>query len=379
MDNSEVEQILALTSEIYDAALDPTLWPDVLMHVCGYVGGSAANLFSQDADSRRAAVFFQWGNDPAYERSYLEKYCRMNPLVPAMSFFEVGQVHSQSDVISYEEFYQTRFYNEWVRPQGIIDVVGANLEKADTRFAMLAVRRHERDGRVTEDTKRRMGVIVPHVRRSLAIGQVIDFNAGLAAALTETLEALKTGVLLVDEDARVVFVNRSGQSLLDSGAVIRLADGALGAVDPLANRQLVEALSASRNGDRAIGVKGVAIPLPGADGERWIAHVLPLTSGARRQAGVLHAAKAAVFIREAAVSTPTALETVAKLYRLTPSEIRVLHAMVEIGGVPATAGALGLSETTVKTHLQNLFEKTGVNRQAELVKLVASTSNALMQ
>jgi hypothetical protein len=33
---------------------------------------------------------------------------------------------------------------------------------------------------------------------------------------------------------------------------------------------------------------------------------------------------------------------------------------------------LGLSEGTVKTHLQHLFEKTAVRRQADLIKLVAA-------
>ena len=56
---------------------------------------------------------------------------------------------------------------------------------------------------------------------------------------------------------------------------------------------------------------------------------------------------------------------------LTPSELRVLIAIVEIGGVPEVAPVLGVSETTVKTHLQHVFEKTGTKRQADLVKLVS--------
>jgi DNA-binding CsgD family transcriptional regulator len=33
------------------------------------------------------------------------------------------------------------------------------------------------------------------------------------------------------------------------------------------------------------------------------------------------------------------------------------------------ASELGLSLSTVKTHMQNLFAKTGVNRQAQLVRI----------
>lgn len=377
MDLREAEALLALTSEIYDAALDALLWPGALESVARFVGGSAANMFAQDIESGRPTVAFQCGIDPAYERSYTETYFRLNPLAPIMATFDVGLVNSQSDVMSYEEFYRTRFYLEWVRPQGFVDVIGANLDRTATRFATIGVPMHERDGRVTGETRRRMGLVVPHLRRAAAIGQVLDFNSNLVDALTEALDGLKSGVVLVDSDRRVVFANDSARSLLAVGNVIRQADGRLSAVDRRAGQALLEAVSAARRGDAAVGQKGAAVPVVSTTGERWIANILPLTSGARRRAGRRHAAVAAVFIRRASLSTPSALEAVASLYRLTPSEQRVLHAMVEVGGVAATADALGVSEPTVKTHLRNLFEKTGVNRQAELVKLVASTSQSL--
>jgi DNA-binding CsgD family transcriptional regulator len=70
-------------------------------------------------------------------------------------------------------------------------------------------------------------------------------------------------------------------------------------------------------------------------------------------------------------------EAIARLYGLTPAELRVLGAIVEIGGVPETAGALGIAEATVKTHLHRLFGKTGATRQADLVKLVAAFASPL--
>lgn len=70
-------------------------------------------------------------------------------------------------------------------------------------------------------------------------------------------------------------------------------------------------------------------------------------------------------------STQASLAALAKLYKLTPSELRVLHAVVEVGGVRAIADALGVSQATVKTHLHHVFQKTGTRRQIDLVKLVA--------
>jgi FixJ family two-component response regulator len=57
----------------------------------------------------------------------------------------------------------------------------------------------------------------------------------------------------------------------------------------------------------------------------------------------------------------------------------VLLAIVEIGGVPAAAEVLGIAQTTVRTHLSRIYEKTGINRQADLVKLVAGFSSPLKE
>jgi DNA-binding CsgD family transcriptional regulator len=66
------------------------------------------------------------------------------------------------------------------------------------------------------------------------------------------------------------------------------------------------------------------------------------------------------------------MAAIAELYKLTPSELRMLRAVLEIGGVRAIADALGISQATVKTHLHHLFQKTGTKGQLDLVKLVAS-------
>ena len=68
---------------------------------------------------------------------------------------------------------------------------------------------------------------------------------------------------------------------------------------------------------------------------------------------------------------------IARAYKLTPTELRVLLAIVDVGGVPEVAIALGVAESTVKTHLGHLFEKTGAARQADLVKIVAGFSTPL--
>jgi DNA-binding CsgD family transcriptional regulator/PAS domain-containing protein len=275
------------------------------------------------------------------------------------------------------KFRETRLYRVWGQPQGLVDTANAVLEKSLTSVSCLVVFRHERDGLVDDEMKRRLRLIVPHVRRAVLIGKVLDLKKAEAATFADALDGIRAGMFLVDATGRIVHANAAGHATLDRADILRVAGGRLIAADPQANQILADTFAAAGNGDAAIGIKGIALPLTARDGERHVAHVLPLTSGARRRAGTSYAAAAALFVHKAALDTPSPPEAIAKSYKLTPMELRVLLAVVEVGGRPEVAAALGIAETTVKTHLGRLYEKTEAGRQADLVKIVAGFSNPL--
>ena len=76
----EADELSRVIGDIYDASLDPALWPEILETACAYVGGCAANLHSQDSISRTANSYFSWGSDVHYRNLYLETSARLNPL-----------------------------------------------------------------------------------------------------------------------------------------------------------------------------------------------------------------------------------------------------------------------------------------------------------
>src|SRR5450631_4915151 len=157
----------------------------------------------------------------------------------------------------------------------------------------------------------------------------------------------------VDPDGRIVHANAACHVLLDAGDFLSAIGGRIVASDAKTNQALRELLAAAGGGDAAIGTRGIALPLLAQDGSHYVAHVLPLTSGARRLAGTAYAATAALFIRKAATEASSPPEIIARAYNLTPTELRVLLAIVEVGGVPEVAAALGVAESTIKTHLSS--------------------------
>jgi DNA-binding CsgD family transcriptional regulator len=376
---SDLEDFSSLVGNIYDASLDPSLWPAAFEHACRFVRCSSAHLFAQDSVRKSANMYSTWGDSSDFTQSYVDSYAKINPMFPGAIFFDVEEIHQLVEIIPRSELCQTRFAVEWMGPQQMIDDMFFIVEKSATSCSLFQVIRRRKEGVVDEDAKRRMALIAPHVRRAVLIGKVIDLKKVEAAALADSLDTLTSAMFLVDASGRIVHANKSGHVMAAEGDVLRAAGGRLGAVDPVAQQALLDSFAAAEDGDGAIGRKGIALPLKARAGERYVANVLPLTSGARRRAGVSYCAVASVFVHKAALDLPSPPEAIAHEFKLTPTELRVLFAIVEVGGVPEVADVLGVSTETVKTHLGRLFDKTGAGRQADLVKLVAGFSNPILR
>jgi DNA-binding CsgD family transcriptional regulator len=144
-----------------------------------------------------------------------------------------------------------------------------------------------------------------------------------------------------------------------------------------ANQTLREAF-ATRNEITLPATKGHAFSLLSPSGERYVAHILPLSSVLRDRSERVIDAVGALLLRKVSPGGQSYGELIARTFDLTPAELRVFLSIVEVGGVPETAVALGIAETTAKTHLHRVFAKTGVSRQADLVKLAAGFSNPLV-
>src|SRR4051794_9339347 len=294
----DVERVSSLIGDIYDAALDPPLWRGVLKDIRAFVsGGPCAALFWQDAVNRTGDTYYVYGGDPEFGRLYWDKYFALNPFTAAAAQFPIEGMYSAADIMPLPEFVETSFYRQWMAPQDWGDVLSANLDKSATSRAVFCVARHSRDGVVDEEMRRRMRLLVPHVRRSAIIGKLINLGRVEAAQFADTLDGLQASMFLVDAGGRLVHANASGRAMLREGNVLH-ANGKLVALDAQGDEALRDILLAAGNGDAALGDKGMAVRLAARDGDQFVTHVLPLTSGARRQAGIPYAAVAAVFVQK---------------------------------------------------------------------------------
>jgi DNA-binding CsgD family transcriptional regulator len=305
-------------------------------------------------------------------QNYLDNYFNKNPINPIAFRSSAGDILCRAHAEDvWQKFVDAEIYRGWAGPLGMVDIIQGTLDKSASGIAVISCARHESVGVATDAELRRMRMLLPHLRRAVLISKALDLRTVQAAAFADTIDGIAAGVFLVSPQGELVHANARGQAMLDKGEPLRFEAGTLIAADAAVQASLQKAFADSVNGDAAIEANGMALPLRSAADAHYIAHVLPLASGARLSAGAFHSAAAALFVREAKVDLAVAVNAAAKLYGLTPAEERVARAIVELGGIAPVASLTGMSESTVKKQLEHVFEKTGTRRQAELVKLIA--------
>ena len=363
------QRLIQLAGNIYDAALDSALWPDVLAKIACFVGAQACMLITK-SPAKSVTACHPFGIDARHLQLYVEFYGDLDPMTTLQSP-ELGRIVGVSDIVPPEDFRKSDFYRDWLRPQGLIDAASVKLDRTATNCAYLVVMRGEANGLVDDEMRQRMQLVIPHLRRAKAI----ELRQAEAATFADILNNLNTSIFLVDSDGAILHANAAATALQRAGELLRAVRGRLTASDAAAEQSLRDVLTAAGSG--GIDGKGVALPLSARNGEHYVAHVLPLAAGDAHQTGA-NSAVAAVFVRKAELDALSPADVIGKAYNLTPTELRVLLAIVDVGGVPEVAQNLGVADTTIKTHLSRLFEKTGAGRQADLVKLVAGFSNPLI-
>jgi DNA-binding CsgD family transcriptional regulator/PAS domain-containing protein len=378
---SEDDELSCVVGSIYDAALDPALWTDALAKIAEFVGGQAGALGSKDMVSKFVNVDHHVGLDLQYMQMHSETHGEFDSLA-SVPLFDVGQVVSPPELMPHDDDCEGRCCQELARPQGRRDMAGAVRERPGKTCEFLSVVRSEANDTVDNgndmvdhEMHRRMSLVAPHARRAILIGKTIDQKANEVATLANALDSLSAGVFLIEANGRIVHANAAGRGILGVDDFLRSIGGRLVARDTKINRTLQDILAG--RGALEIGSKGIALPLTAREGECHVAHVLPLAAAARRRAGAPRTV-AAVFVCRATLETPSSADVIRRAYQLTPTELRVLLAIVNIGGIPEVATALGVADTTIKTHVGRLFEKTGAGRQADLVKVVAGFSTPLV-
>ncbi|HWJ18745.1 MAG TPA: helix-turn-helix transcriptional regulator, partial [Geobacterales bacterium] len=357
-------QFSTLLSGIYDAATDFSRWEEVLRSLASTLGGNGAVL-GISGEGQRFSAYVAPLTEPAFLTSYNAYYHKVSPLMPRIKALPAGSVATDRMVLPRSEFETSEIYNDWILPQGLCNKLYTVLSSDPNQRIMIGVHRTRE---FHEDQIELCRLLAPHLQRAMAISLKMRLLEGERGGFAEILDHLDQAVILLDAEARPLFVNKAAETLFAPGRAFRLMSGqilALRAADTLRLHQLV----ASCGGEAIAKNAGGQVLLCGLDGGAPLPAVIIPTR--MRICWLLpHQPVAMLFVRSSPQRSLPQPEELRARYGLTHAEAALAVEICAGDGLQAAANRRGVSLATARTHLAHIFQKTGVGRQAELVRLI---------
>lgn len=373
-DLPSIEAISALIGAIYDCALDPGLWDATLVDLKEMFRCQNAILGMTDLASGDTTLTKSVGIDSYWlERLPLHaaEVASWQRLATVRDLpLDEPQVISRHVPVEVRE--QSRMEREWAEPQGLVDSMSLVLMNSPTRHALLRLGRHKDVGVFTEREIVLARVLVPRLRRAAAIGDLIELKTVETERTNQALDALSAGVVMTDAEGGILHANSSAKAMMRGDGPIRSAGGMLRTDLPSATQELHSAIALADRQEAVLGKTGLAVRLTNPGETPMLAHVLPLKQSEARARAQPNPA-AAVFVG-AVSNDANGAEAMSIAFGLTPMETRILAGLLAGQTLQQVADALGVARTTARTHLDNVFAKTGVARQADLIRVAVQTA-----
>lgn len=350
----------ALIESIYEAALIPERWTDVLQALARGAGGVSGAILIYDGDQQP-----RWCGTPFIEE-VLEQYCttdawRRTELTPYMLNVPVGTFFYDADFFPIDLLERDEMRAPLYKI-GIGNQIGTMIHMPSGENVVITVERAIGMPRPQAGILRNLEAYRPHLARASLMSARLGLERAQNAVSVLAVLGLPSAVITAN--GRVIAANALMEAL--EGPMVFAAHGRLALSDRAPNELFQQAL------DDTIRHPGVirSIPVQAQNGRpAFIAHVLPIEGNVR---DIFSNSSRLVIITPVEHGIAPDGAMLAGLFDLTPAEARVAGLLMQGETVGEIAALLGVAVTTLRSQLRSIFEKTGTTRQAELTGLLAT-------
>jgi DNA-binding CsgD family transcriptional regulator len=367
---------LDLIGLIYDAVLEPDRWSGTLDQVRRFVELQTVVLSVNALPGGELAAFGSSNIPPEFMRLLPELGGDVvaiwgGPQIAARLPLEQPLILSEySDPQSWAG---NGFYERFARPQGLVDTLLLVLEYNPSLVGTVGFGRHESMPPISKAQTKALRILAPHFRRAAVLSGLMVARSQTASTFGDVIEGLRLPVFLVRSDLSVVHQNASATHMTREFPKLRTASGKLAFPGEIVSGQIEAAVRAAIEDSGGLA-HGAGVPFRPNENRTLVVHVLPLK---RRHVSPEPSAVAALFVVDPARRLDYPLDTVKLIYGLRPAEVRVLDLTLRGLTGPQIAGELSVAPSTVKTHMQALFEKFGVSNKVELVSAVFAATQTV--
>lgn len=360
-----------LVTLIYKGPLEPTPFQGFLEALARRMRCSNAGMVLRLSRQGTPPLII-WGRPQpigeAEARRINERHAELGDLDPLRNALtRPGHILTLSEVMSPAELAENRFYQEIMRPYGIGHELGMYVSEPGGWDANVGLTAGPDDDDFTQADKDVLIALRPHLEQALTLFSRLRRDETELQAMIDALDRLTICTFILDGASRVIRTNSAARTLLQSSRDVRLTEGRLSLAGKASNAALQQLVGKAISARRSSGSSTEALRVD-VDAERPLGVLVRTIEAPTRY---VNDAEPAAVIYVSGLETGQPLERlVSQIFDLTPSEAHLAALLAGGLSLSEAAGKLDLTENTVRSYCKTILSKTGVSRQADLVRLI---------
>lgn len=365
-----LEKFSATVGKLYAAAASDLSWRDALVAIEDLTGSTGAVIDLVPSSPYLPRMTFAGSFSEENCLEYARDYQAICPRIRYAMNHPDADIQFDYLFMNETEMDRDPVY-EWFGKEGLRYHLGATVAKTPAYRTFWSLQRSKRQGHAQSHDVQLFNLLRPHVERATSLAHQLGALHSLERLGTSILEALPKAVFALSANGRVVYLNGAALELVEKGDGLRI-EGALLRTRCSADQARLDQLIHVSAHEDGITPSGWTKASRASGAPAYAVFVAPL----RVEDELLQAMAASTLV---IVHDPTSRVTpdpgmLSGIYGLTDTEARLASAIAGGHSLESAAVVLNIRTATARSHLKAVFAKLRLNRQQDLVRLLASLS-----
>jgi DNA-binding CsgD family transcriptional regulator len=359
------------------AASDASRWQEMLAALCQRFDATAACVHTPYNTVGERALFVDHGLPTHTLPDYVSYWSPKDPWMAGAAAKGIcvhdGEVGIGRELVDWDTLDTMDYFHEFAAPTGVKGllamIVDDGAQSFVAPFTVIGLYRRPGLEEFSFQDKRAFETVHAPLQLALHAHWALKRTVEAERDTLDLLDAVPKPLMLLARDARVLHANAAAAGLLARnewvgtryGMLVRM--GQLGADAVEASLRLV--------GQGQLQTHALWKPGPGPISRRAAARLVPLAERNATRLSWPDAVALLMIDEPEALSPERRLAQVAVQFRLSPMELKLMQALMQGDTLARFGERQSIAISTVRSHLNHIFEKTGARRQADLIRLVA--------
>jgi DNA-binding CsgD family transcriptional regulator/PAS domain-containing protein len=305
--------------------------------------------------------------------AYREHFFSLDPFVN----LPPGQVITLDDLLPEPELIASDYYQHYLQPVDLFRILGVDTIEPGGMLARLRFSRRRSEPCFGDRDRQLLTLVTPHLQRATEVYAKLSRTTSERDTYAQAVDQLSVATIILDEQGKLLNHNSVGEALLEEADGLYLHNLQLRIKNLDINQKLQDAIErvveAQQRGAASI-VR--ALRVPRSTGRADLGMVIRPVATSQWNEGQSSPC-VALFISDPDLRESASQQILTDLFNLTPAEANLAILLARGLNLAEVSQTQEISQHTARAQLKSIFAKTGVSRQAELVRLILKSVASL--